>query len=121
MAACCGKACEYNYVCEVGGFGECKGMDDIIDRLASIEDILGDYDLDRLRELVEADREGRCVVIPDVDKRARESMADGLQEVFKEWSYEDSSVGLFGMSDGEKELASALIYALEGEEDRRDG
>lgn len=35
----------------------------IIGRLASIEDILGDdYDLDRLRELVEADREGRCVV-----------------------------------------------------------
>ena len=36
-----------------------------IHRLASIEDILGDdYDLDRLRELVEADREGRCVVSP---------------------------------------------------------
>lgn len=35
-----------------------------IHRLASIEDILGDeYDLDRLRELVQADREGRCVVI----------------------------------------------------------
>jgi hypothetical protein len=65
MAACCGKACEYNYVCEVGGFGECRGMDDIIDRLADIEDILGDdYDLDRLRELVEADRDGRCVMIP---------------------------------------------------------
>lgn len=30
-------------------------------RLASIEDILGDnYDLDRLRELVEADRDGLC-------------------------------------------------------------
>ena len=66
MAACCGKACEFNYCCEVGGFSECKGMDDIIDRLASIEDILGDeYDLDRLRELVEADRGGRCVVLPD--------------------------------------------------------
>ena len=38
---------------------------DVIDRLAAIEDILGDdYDLDRLRELVEADREGRCVVLP---------------------------------------------------------
>lgn len=38
---------------------------DVIDRLAAIEDILGDeYDLDRLRELVEADREGRCVVMP---------------------------------------------------------
>jgi len=34
------------------------------DRLAAIEDILGDeYDLDRLRELVQADREGRCVVL----------------------------------------------------------
>ena len=37
---------------------------DIINRLATIEDILGDeYDLDRLRELVQADREGRCVVL----------------------------------------------------------
>lgn len=35
-----------------------------IHRLVTIEDILGDeYDLDRLRELVQADREGRCVVI----------------------------------------------------------
>lgn len=37
---------------------------EVIDRLAAIEDILGDkYDLDRLRELAQADREGRCVVI----------------------------------------------------------
>lgn len=38
-----------------------------IHRLVTIEDILGEeYDLDRLRELVQADREGRCVVIhPD--------------------------------------------------------
>lgn len=35
------------------------------DRLADIEDILGDdYDLDRLRELVEADKDGRCVGLP---------------------------------------------------------
>ena len=34
-------------------------------RLCDIEDILGDeYDLDRLRELALADREGRCVVLP---------------------------------------------------------
>lgn len=32
-------------------------------RLRDIEDILGDeYDLDRLRELVEADRDGRCEI-----------------------------------------------------------
>ena len=34
-------------------------------RLADIEDILGDdYDLGRLKELLQADREGRCVVLP---------------------------------------------------------
>lgn len=34
-----------------------------IHRLAAIEDILGDtYDLDRLRELVEADKAGRCEI-----------------------------------------------------------
>lgn len=35
----------------------------IYNRLAAIEDILGDeYDLDRLRELAQADREGRIVL-----------------------------------------------------------
>lgn len=36
-----------------------------INRLATIEDVLGDdYDLDRLKELVEADRDGRYIVKP---------------------------------------------------------
>ena len=36
-----------------------------IHRLAAIEDILGDeYDLDELKEVVQAKREGRCVVLP---------------------------------------------------------
>lgn len=47
----------------VGEFIDC--VKELAERLASIEDILGDeYDLDRLRELVEADRDGRCVVLP---------------------------------------------------------
>ena len=38
-----------------------EDIDKIYNRLAAIEDILGDeYDLDKLRELVEADREERC-------------------------------------------------------------
>lgn len=42
-----------------------KFMGNAIERLAQIEDILGDnYDLNRLREMVEADRDGRCVVMP---------------------------------------------------------
>ena len=41
------------------------GYSHIWNRLREIEDILGDnYDLYRLRELVEADRDGRCVVLP---------------------------------------------------------
>lgn len=41
------------------------GYSHIWKRLAAIEDILGDdYDLDRLKELVQADREGRCAVTP---------------------------------------------------------
>ena len=36
-----------------------------VDRLAAIEDILGDeYELDKLMELVQAKRKGRCVVLP---------------------------------------------------------
>lgn len=42
-------------------------MRELYYRLSQIEDILGDeYDLDRLRELAEADREGRCVVLDDL-------------------------------------------------------
>lgn len=44
---------------------EFERIGEIIRRLCSIEDILGDeYDLDRLKELVEADKDGRCVVLP---------------------------------------------------------
>ena len=39
----------------------------MVDRLAAIEDILGDtYDLGRLRELVEAEQEGRVRFVPKV-------------------------------------------------------
>lgn len=44
---------------------ENKWLERMQKRLSVIEEILGDdYDLDRLKELVEADREGRCVVLP---------------------------------------------------------
>ena len=41
------------------------GLQRIFNQLCDLTDILGDdYDLDRLKELVQADREGRCVVMP---------------------------------------------------------
>lgn len=43
-------------------------MRELYYRLSQFEDIMGDeYDLDRLRELAEADREGRCVVFPRLE------------------------------------------------------
>ena len=51
-----------NWNCD--GFPAC-GEKAAYDRLAAIEDILGDdYELDRLREIAEAERDGRCVVLP---------------------------------------------------------
>ena len=42
-----------------------EDIDKIYNRLAAIEDILGDeYDLNELVELVQSKREGRCVVLP---------------------------------------------------------
>lgn len=44
---------------------EKPSVEKVYNRLKKIEDILGDeYDLDHLRELAQADREGRCVVLP---------------------------------------------------------
>ena len=44
---------------------EKPSVEKVYNRLKKIEDILGDeYDLDELRELVQAKREGRCVVLP---------------------------------------------------------
>ena len=59
----CSKTCIFEFDCQENC--DCEELDRLIDRLGKIEDILGDeYDLDRLRELVEADRAGRCVVLP---------------------------------------------------------
>lgn len=56
-------------VCKKKPMSECWSQENCtqtaVDRPSSIEDILGDdYDLERLRVLVEADRDGRCKVLP---------------------------------------------------------
>lgn len=55
----CSEVCEREESCN-----ECP-IARAFDRLAAIEDILGDeYDLAHLRELIQADRDGRCAVLP---------------------------------------------------------
>ena len=58
---------ECREVCERQGDDGCKTcpIAKAFDRLTAIEDILGDeYDLDKLMELVQAKRKGRCIVLP---------------------------------------------------------
>ena len=59
----CSEVCEREESCN-----ECP-IARAFDRLAAIEDILGDeYDLAHLRELIQADREGRRILISDAPK-----------------------------------------------------
>ena len=49
----------------INELGDVVSMEDICAQLATIYDILGDdYDLDRLRELAKADREGKIFLAP---------------------------------------------------------
>lgn len=85
----------------------------IVYRLAEIEDILGDeYDLKRLREILKAEKDGLCIVLPKVNIRSKNIFAECLEDTFKEWSYSDPSVGLYGMTDDERELADAIMGVL---------
>ena len=83
---------------------DCAGVEEIIKRLADIEDILGDeYELDRLRELVEADRTiGREICLPNDNVR-------GTVEGFQSWK--DGGIS-FMLVDGRHRysMSSDLVY-----------
>lgn len=105
------------------------GVDRLISRLAAIEDILGDdYDLDRLRELVEADRDERCWTLPvkqasevwfeDIDGSIISETVDYAGPVIHTWS------AAFKMDDIGKTVfltREAAEAALKGEGDANDG
>ena len=79
---------ECREVCERQGDDGCKTcpIAKTFDRLAAIEDILGDeYDLGRLRELAQADRDGRCVVLPEggcEDKDGENALKSAMHTCF---------------------------------------
>ena len=87
-------------------------------RLNEIENILGDhYNLDRLRQLLEADRDRRCVVLPC--KEGGKLRRDGTEFTADHWNLiltafaDDKStksgkrVGLFGAKETEAALKPA--------------
>lgn len=54
----CSKTCPYDCMEDC----DCEEFDNFVNRLGAIEDMCAEYDLDRLRELAQADREGRIVL-----------------------------------------------------------
>lgn len=65
---------------------EKPSVEKVYNRLKKVEDILGDeYDLDRLRELAQADREGRV----KIEQKARRCPRCGKMTLFPriEWQY----------------------------------
>lgn len=89
---------------------------EIVDRLGVIEDILGDdYDLDHLRDLVQADRDGRCVVLPVrgyTDKDGEQALNSAMHTCF----YHNNPVTRY-IADAvaEKLTREAAEEALKGE------
>lgn len=60
-----GESCTNNFICETGeDIFNCIHLDYFIDRVADIEDILGDdYDLEKVRELLKGDTKMKNVVV----------------------------------------------------------
>lgn len=67
--------------CSEGCCEGCHKGEEFVDRLGQIEDILGDdYDLDRLRELVETDKRGRILITNDEMATAMQAGAYVLRD-----------------------------------------
>lgn len=48
----------------INDFGDTYSTEEICAQLAVLYDIIGDCDLDRLQELIQADREEKCLILP---------------------------------------------------------
>lgn len=66
---------------------------------------------EKAAELVQAYRDGRCVVLPIVKQKDRDSLFDALSEAVSSWG---------DMSAGEKKLSEAILAAMKGEQNGKD-
>lgn len=67
---------------------------------------------DRLRELAQADKEGRCIVLPTKSINARYDVADMLEDFKEEAEFVGLSIGIFGITWAESEILQSIINAL---------
>ena len=103
----------------INEFGDVVDLETICAQLATIYDIAGDISLDRLRELVAADREGRCVVLPVrgyTDKDGEKALNFAMNTCF----YHNNPVTRHPAdAAAEKLTREAAESALKGEQDER--
>ena len=87
-----------------------------VDRLAAIEDILGDeYDLDELKEVIQAKREGRCVVLDDITVADLRQMLSVLDSTCYGDSAETYTTGYRnGHRNGRIEILRHVLGIYEG-------
>ena len=66
----------------------------------------------RIAGLARADREKRCVLLPNVPDAAWRRFTDWLHDYFAEAMVADPEVGIQGMSDEEAAMGDALMAVL---------
>lgn len=109
---CSGHCCKEDFSCE-----DCGEFEKLVDRLGQIEDILGDiYDLDRLRELVEADKDGRCVMLPNRE-HTNEDGENALKSAMNTCYYHNNPVTRY-IADA---VAEKLTREAALEKEKQDG
>ena len=86
--------------------------DKLVDWLEELDAYRAIGPIAHLRELVGAEREGLCLILPSRSIAARYDVADILQDDLKESSFSDPSVGIFGLTWAEGELWQAVIDGL---------
>lgn len=91
----------------------------IVYRLAQIEDVLGDeYDLDRLKELVEADKDGRCVILwaapgTKVFEIEKTCSCGGHEEKFKYFPHASECVSCWEECDASRAINARTLFSFE--------
>lgn len=106
---------------EKGGCKACP-IANAFNRLAAIENILGDdYDLDRLRDLAQADRDGRCVVLPkDGMLYLHEESIDSDERWVGNWPIKDvllkCGFGIASLTYSIKDVGRKIYFSREAAE-----
>ena len=88
---------------------ECDRSDEIVDRLGAIEDILGDdYDLDLVQKLIQAYREGRYIILKEPEQAGISRLRE-LAQADREGRCVVRPVGGYSDKDGETALKNAMF------------